>query len=779
MMAGQGVPRRYRWSLVLILLGYLAVTVGYGLYNPLFESPDEHWHFFTADYIATNGRLPIVEPATSDWLGQEAAQPPLYYLLGALLIAPIDTAGATDSLWLNPYAWIGNADALANVNRMVHTPAEAWPWDGYALAAHLLRAFSTLLGLGTLLAIYGSGRLLWPDDPIKPLLATGLVAFLPQFNFIHASVTNDALITFLAAAGLYQLIVLWTRPDSSRLWARLLAVGITTGLAALTKNAGILLLLYSLGFLLVLAVRTGGGLRRFLPAAAAVAGPALLIAGWLWLRNASLYGDFTATNQFIAIAGGDRGYTLGQVLAEWPGLILSLVGVFGWFNLQPPAWVYGVWAALALVAAAGALGCVLARRAAPAAESPTTTPSPGTLTRLANAPWMLPLLLAGWVLAVYAGLVTFMLQTEAAQGRLLFPAILPLALGMAWGLAGSRACAARGLQSAVRHVWSLPILLALVTTLFCLLYVVRPAYAAPATVAALPEEAVPVLPELRDRGEGLDLLGARIHTDRAEPGDVIWLTLYWQAADPPPLPGPPIPEAPGLAPEAVLEVFGQDEVRIANLHSYHGRGLYPASLWAPGAIIADRFALRLDPDTQTPVLGRVFARLAEGSPGIEVATIKVVPERWPGPPETTLALFGEHIALASLTLTPETAYPGDTVTAQVVWYVPLGQPGQDYTTLVHLGQPDEPPIVTGDRPPLGGAYPTGAWANGETISDAYQLDLPPDLLPGRYPVWIGLYDPATGERLPVTVEGDTQPNNVYLAGWVEVVPCPAGASCGG
>jgi hypothetical protein len=34
-----------------------------------------------------------------------------------------------------------------------------------------------------------------------------------------------------------------------------------------------------------------------------------------------------------------------------------------------------------------------------------------------------------------------------------------------------------------------------------------------------------------------------------------------------------------------------------------------------------------------------------------------------------------------------------------------------------------------------------------------------------------MYDPAGGARLPVTVEGELQPNGVYLAGWLEVV-CP-------
>jgi hypothetical protein len=363
-----------------------------------------------------------------------------------------------------------------------------------------------------------------------------------------------------------------------------------------------------------------------------------------------------------------------------------------------------------------------------------------------------------------------MLQTEAAQGRLLFPAILPLALAMAWGLVGSGRCARRGVQGGVRRVWLAPILLALTTTLYCLLFVVRPTYALPPTVDNLPDEATPVLRQLRDRGQDLRLLGASAYTESAEPGDIVRLTLFWQTDNPPLLPDQPIPEESGLAPEAVLEVFGVDGARIANLHSYHGRGLYPASLWPAGAIVADQVALRLDEATQTPVLGRVFARLAEGTPGIEVATIKVVPERWPPPPDTTLAEFGDHIAIAAIVMTPETARPGDTLMIHVQWYVPRGEPGQDYTTLIHLGQPDEPPLVTGDGPPLGGAYPTGAWANGETIDDRYILTLPDDLPAGRYPVWIGLYDPATGERLPVLIDGEAQPNNVYLAGWVEITP---------
>ena len=50
-----------RRQLALVLGLYLLITLAYGMVNPLFEAPDEHWHFFTAVYITENQALPFVE----------------------------------------------------------------------------------------------------------------------------------------------------------------------------------------------------------------------------------------------------------------------------------------------------------------------------------------------------------------------------------------------------------------------------------------------------------------------------------------------------------------------------------------------------------------------------------------------------------------------------------------------------------------------------------------------------------------------------------------------
>jgi hypothetical protein len=364
-------------------------------------------------------------------------------------------------------------------------------------------------------------------------------------------------------------------------------------------------------------------------------------------------------------------------------------------------------------------------------------------------------------MGVYAGLVRFMLQTEAAQGRLLFPAILPLALGMAYGLAGSGECSQHGVQSFVRRFWSLPVVLALATTLYCLIFVIRPTYAHPALAETIPPTARFVLPELADRGRGIRLLATVVEGEEVRPGELVWFTFYWTVDQ------PLSPEA-AAAPEFVLELFGREMARVANLHSYHGRGQYPANLWPPGTVVADRFAVRLDEEMGAPVLGRVFARLAGERPGIEVGTVKIVPGRWPQPPAESLARVGESIELAEVLVRPEFVAAGDSVTLTARWYVSGPAPGEDFTTLVHLGQPDAPPLATGDRPPLNGDYPTRAWEQGEMIADHYVLTIPNGLENGRYPLWIGMYHPETGQRLPLIVDDQPQPDNVYLASWVEI-----------
>lgn len=771
--APQEWSRRRRLTWLGLILGlYLIVTFLYGLVNPLFEAPDEHWHYFTAQYIAENGRLPFVASGDDydEWLSQEAAQPPLYYLLGAVLIAPINTSASRELVWPNKFASIGKAGVLINVNRFIHTPIESWPWQNYAMAAHILRWLSILLGAGTLIFIYLTGRLLCHQDAYRPLLATGLVAFLPQFNFLHASISNDPLIIFLVSAALWQLVRMW-QVEVSR--GRLLLLGVTIGLAALTKNVGVTLLIYALGVLCLLAIRnrpvadpgTKSGSRAQVGGWSLVAAsalwvflPAILIAGWLWARNWSLYGDPLATNQFIQIAGGDRNYTLLQVLRETRALWLSSLAIFGWFNLRAPDWVYWFWSGLVGLAVLGAGWRALKhyrKRSQVKVDDQKSVDFWSKLNGLLQQEWFLPFLLALWMAAVYASLVVFMLQTEAAQGRLLFPALLPLALGLASGLTATKA---------LRRLSPILLFLTLLITLFCLYDVIRPTYELPPVVAELPPHSQ-VLDT--DMGDDLILVGALLNEETILPGDPLWLTLYWRKKELP-------IEADALAelkdkedaPEFVLSVFGREHVEIGKVHTYHGRGLYPASLWPEGQIIADHFGLWIDEEAAVPVLATIDSTIKDGATA-QIGEIKIAPQSWPPLQEDVLAQIGSDIEMLDVQVLPQSARPGDLLSIKVLWQA-RSDIEEDLTTLIHLGQPDAAPLATGDKPPLDGYYPTRVWENGEQIDDHYQLLLPEDLSPGRYPLWIGMYNPQTMVRLPVLIEGEEQPFDVYLAGWIDV-----------
>ena len=744
--------RLARSLLILILSIYLALAVGYGVVTPLFETPDEHLHYFTADFIAREGRLPTTRDPGP--MAQEAAQPPLYYVLASFIVQATGGADDAPQLWANPRSNPEDplGESLArpplNVNAFIHGPAEAWPWRGSVLSAHLVRLLSAIFGLVTLICIYGAGRVVWPSDPARALVATALVAFLPQFAFIHGAASNDAAITFFSAAAIWQLLRITNyelritnedvadrsalSPEGGPLpVVRLLLLGLTIGLAMLSKTAGLLLLAYCVAVLVVWAWHQGGSRpwRRAAAVGVLVALPALLLGGWWLWRNWTLYGDPTAANQFILLAGGERPFTLRQVWHDMDRVWTSLFARFGWMNVRPPAWVWLAWSAIAGLAATGALWGVArnSRRPYKFHLSPATLLHPAVI-------------LLGWFVVVGLGWLQFMLRTPADQGRLFFPALIPLALGAAYGL------------GRWPRPWTqLAVLgLALLTSFYSLAVVIPSAYATPSSVATVPAEATPL--DIRFP-EGLELLGARVETIEARPGDWIWATLYWRA----------LPNLTDGAPLVYLELFGRGYERIGLQSGYHGRGNYPATLWPVGEIVADRTAVRVIGDAVAPVEARLTVKLDETLQAIDIGTVKIIPAHWPERVEP-IATLGDSIELAAAELSTTSAAPGESVDVHLRWQV-VAPPGPALLHLfVHLGDPSAQPLAQTDSPVMGDEYPARLWAVGEVFDETVTLTLPDDLPPGDYPVTIGLYDFDSGVRLPLSVDGERLPTDALMIG---------------
>jgi len=74
----------------------------------------------------------------------------------------------------------------------------------------------------------------------------------------------------------------------------------------------------------------------------------------------------------------------------------------------------------------------------------------------------------------------------------------------------------------------------------------------------------------------------------------------------------------------------------------------------------------------------------------------------------------------------------------------------NYHVFVHLLNANDEKLAQRDGQPVQWMRPTSTWQPGEEIIDRYGLWLPPDLPVGSYTIAVGLYDPVSGQRLPVS-----------------------------
>ena len=152
-----------RRLLGILLAAYLFLGIGYSVITPIFEASDELWHYPMVKYLADHGlALPPQEVGVTTAWRQEGSQPPLYYMLAAVLTGGIDSADLDLVRRQNPHADIGVVRPDGNVNMIVHrADREAFPWRGAVLAVHVARLFSVALGLGTIWVTWRLGAALF------------------------------------------------------------------------------------------------------------------------------------------------------------------------------------------------------------------------------------------------------------------------------------------------------------------------------------------------------------------------------------------------------------------------------------------------------------------------------------------------------------------------------------------------------------------------------------------------------------------------------------------
>ncbi|HEY64059.1 MAG TPA: hypothetical protein G4O02_05755 [Caldilineae bacterium] len=115
--------------------------------------------------------------------------------------------------------------------------------------------------------------------------------------------------------------------------------------------------------------------------------------------------------------------------------------------------------------------------------------------------------------------------------------------------------------------------------------------------------------------------------------------------------------------------------------------------------------------------------------------------------------FGDQIVLAGAAMGPVEIRPGGGIRVSLGW-VALRPLTVDYVVSAQLLDKQGRLRAQQDSPPVGGYRPTSRWLPGEPVEDHLGVALPNDLPSGRYTLVLGVYDPGTGKRLPVSTGGD-------------------------
>ncbi len=230
-------------------------------------------------------------------------------------------------------------------------------------------------------------------------------------------------------------------------------------------------------------------------------------------------------------------------------------------------------------------------------------------------------------------------------------------------------------------------------------------------------------------------------------GDVIYLFLYWQSAG-------PLDTEVGL-----LDEQGQRWGTAAlSLPAAPENGRRQVDLVVPSEAPDGRYRFFIEAAGQQPAAFGALTLRQKQAAFLTEANVTIT--------RRVDASFAGGIRLLGYDLAAGRARPGEPVGLTLYW-TSEGGIGQTYKVFTHLlgdvfnatsgnflwGQSDSEPAAN--------TRPTTTWRAGEVIVDEYAIPLAADAPAGVYRIEIGLYDPLTGQRLPL-LDADGAPAADHL-----------------
>ncbi len=112
--------------------------------------------------------------------------------------------------------------------------------------------------------------------------------------------------------------------------------------------------------------------------------------------------------------------------------------------------------------------------------------------------------------------------------------------------------------------------------------------------------------------------------------------------------------------------------------------------------------------------------------------------------------------------------PGGALRLTLFWQA-IDQVKSSYTVFIHVADAQDRIWAQQDSVPQGGDFPTDKWMAGDVITDRYSILVPEETPPGDYLLIVGMYDPATGQRLPIKDSRGVDKGHRVIIGRVHVL----------
>ncbi|MCK6625601.1 MAG: glycosyltransferase family 39 protein [Anaerolineae bacterium] len=390
---------------------------------------------------------------------------------------------------------------------------------------------------------------------------------------------------------------------------------------------------------------------------------------------------------------------------------------------------------------------------------------PGWQAHLDGAPVLIrPEAETGLILMdIPAGHHTLILRFGETPGRLFALFLTGLTL---LGLLGAAVIKATGHQPMIKG--DLPTQSSPAPLLPCLLFIVaaalwlKPLLRPVFTLDSPPGQALPAQHQTRvNFAGGIQLIGYDLDKQAVRAGERVEVVLYWQT-DAAPLKN-------NLQPFVHLD-------RLDSLTTVAGATNYtpgdpttetvmPTFHWDNTRYVRDEHEVIVPPDT-LPIAyavrvglidpdrdGRLVRLAGQQEDTALLTTINVLPAQEPPPlAETVQASFQVGDAPINLIGFELASVTRAQLDFKLAWQTNQ-TPSTDYTVFAQLLDLENKLVASFDRPPLDGDYPTSTWWPGQIIIDPRTIPLR-GTPPGEYRLIVGLYDPATQQRLLTTSGAD-------------------------